>query len=777
MYNIPMYAVCPNCGNSVYDHGESPNIRCEICGHRILSRAYSEVRSGTSENRNTDTEHDKIVSSKPTPASLVFTPFQALFNFFASIAIICFIIILLINFFAFFPAIAITTPELINQHKHEVKTSVPLIIDNSAPNFSLIQNDTMWVSPGQIIELQIKSTDEDVNVLVLDTPGFTRVNNQFYYDHSTDHYSAPLQAPTEPGQYRYILKVSDFAGNMKTKNLDLNVLDIDSSYITIKNPTNFYYLNSSTEIELGSWDEELFTSSYRINLENGTTAITPGSKLTTSNWSEGENAISFISRSNAGVKTFQNISIYIDNTKPKIQNQLIEPLTQARNKTFKNRLNNSVFYRGEFVRIKVNITDENLAQAKIMIDDREYALSKVEKSEYQSVLSLPQEPDKYNVKCIAEDMAGNIQILSTKIQIARINFNYIPLPIFRIIDDKNISMNLPFVNSSNVLTLNAEIGKIQKIQYTFYHPNSSSPIIKTIEDQYINLTTIPEGEVTFTINTRVSYIYWDYLFVTFPFPPFLFVLPIQLTGWALVVFYMLVAISIIYSNFHLFRTSLVQALNRIVNSLGKTQKALVESKNAILMIAQLFLAIFTFSLLYNIILGIFSVSAHTPDFSSLSLWALIFNLTSAAVYEEVISRILLIGLPLLLIHALMKKLKKPKWRYILGGEFQINKLTLLLIVFSSLTFGLAHAPGWDYWKVLPSLVSGLALGYLYVVKGVYASIILHFTINFLSIPLQMTNYPLGPSVLFSLLIYFWLFIGFIYIFIYSKRLVQTVTDA
>jgi membrane protease YdiL (CAAX protease family) len=122
----------------------------------------------------------------------------------------------------------------------------------------------------------------------------------------------------------------------------------------------------------------------------------------------------------------------------------------------------------------------------------------------------------------------------------------------------------------------------------------------------------------------------------------------------------------------------------------------------------------------------------------------------------------------------MKKLKKPKWRYILGGEFQINKLTLSLILFSSLTFGLAHAPGWDYWKVLPSLVSGLALGYLYVVKGVYASIILHFTINFLSIPLEMTNYPLAPSILFSLLIYFWLFIGFFYIFIYSKRLVQFV---
>jgi hypothetical protein len=190
------------------------------------------------------------------------------------------------------------------------------------------------------------------------------------------------------------------------------------------------------------------------------------------------------------------------------------------------------------------------------------------------------------------------------------------------------------------------------------------------------------------------------------------------------------------------------------------------------MVAQIFLAVVSFSYIYNFILSLNRVSTHTPDFSSLSLWTLIYNLTSAAVYEEIISRILLIGIPLLIIHAVLRRTKKPIHRYLLGGGFKLNKLTIFLILFSSVTFGLAHAPGWDYWKVLPSFVSGLALGYLFVTKGIYLSILLHFSINFLTIPLAMADYPLGPSILYAFMIFFWIIIGFIYIVYYLRNIIK-----
>jgi hypothetical protein len=166
------------------------------------------------------------------------------------------------------------------------------------------------------------------------------------------------------------------------------------------------------------------------------------------------------------------------------------------------------------------------------------------------------------------------------------------------------------------------------------------------------------------------------------------------------------------------------------------------------------------------------VETHTPDFSALSPWALIFGLTTASVYEEIISRILLIGIPLLIIHIIRKRVKKPTWRYIFGGKFEVNRITIFLIILSSVTFGLAHSPGWDYWKVLPTLITGLAMGYLYVTKGVHASIIFHFSYNFFSIPLLLLNN--SPSYLAATTIFLliWIVVGFGYIIYYLKIILE-----
>jgi membrane protease YdiL (CAAX protease family) len=227
---------------------------------------------------------------------------------------------------------------------------------------------------------------------------------------------------------------------------------------------------------------------------------------------------------------------------------------------------------------------------------------------------------------------------------------------------------------------------------------------------------------------------------------------------------------IILSNFYLFKSSTRGALKQLDSALKKSRAPMMESQNTIIMLAQLFFAVYSFNWIYYYILQLGQVPTHTPDFSALSDWALIYNLTSAAVYEEIISRILLIGIPLLIIHAILKRLKKPMKNYILGGDFEINKITIILIIFSSITFGLAHAPGWDYWKVIPTFISGFALGYLYIRKGIFAAILLHFTINFLSIPLLLLNYSIFVSLLYFFAILFFIFMGIIYIGYYITRI-------
>lgn len=117
-----------------------------------------------------------------------------------------------------------------------------------------------------------------------------------------------------------------------------------------------------------------------------------------------------------------------------------------------------------------------------------------------------------------------------------------------------------------------------------------------------------------------------------------------------------------------------------------------------------------------------------PDFGPEDVSYSMFTLASASVWEEIITRVLIIGLPLMVV-ALATEKKKPL-RYLLGG-FGINKASVILIVISSAVFGYAHYDGWGIIKIIPSFIFGLAAGYLYSKYGLYAAILLHFVNDYL----------------------------------------------
>src|SRR5438132_1557653 len=72
------------------------------------------------------------------------------------------------------------------------------------------------------------------------------------------------------------------------------------------------------------------------------------------------------------------------------------------------------------------------------------------------------------------------------------------------------------------------------------------------------------------------------------------------------------------------------------------------------------------------------------------------------------------------------------WRYLSGGVLrresskEAHVAAWAFLFASSAIFGLAHAPGWGYWKVIPSMVAGLGFGYLFLRHGVGAGILAHF---------------------------------------------------
>lgn len=140
----------------------------------------------------------------------------------------------------------------------------------------------------------------------------------------------------------------------------------------------------------------------------------------------------------------------------------------------------------------------------------------------------------------------------------------------------------------------------------------------------------------------------------------------------------------------------------------------------------------------------------------------LFEYAEAAVWEEVVSRLLPIGVPMVVVALACKK--KDFYKYLFGG-FGFSKLSIVLLIASSAAFGFAHMGGWGWTKVLPASIAGVFMGYLYVKYGVHASIAMHFLTDYLSV--AMDSVGLG---LVSMLYLLAVFAGYICLVLCFKRL-------
>ncbi|MDR3074452.1 MAG: CPBP family intramembrane metalloprotease [Candidatus Methanoplasma sp.] len=130
------------------------------------------------------------------------------------------------------------------------------------------------------------------------------------------------------------------------------------------------------------------------------------------------------------------------------------------------------------------------------------------------------------------------------------------------------------------------------------------------------------------------------------------------------------------------------------------------------------------------IMALFGYEATVPSFGDKT--EQMFLLADAAVWEEVITRLLYIGVPMTLI-SLAVTGKKESLKCLFGG-FGMSTAAAVFIIISGAIFGLAHYPGWEdqAWKVLTAAIMGIFLGYIFVRFGLYATILLHFINNYLS---------------------------------------------
>lgn len=249
-------------------------------------------------------------------------------------------------------------------------------------------------------------------------------------------------------------------------------------------------------------------------------------------------------------------------------------------------------------------------------------------------------------------------------------------------------------------------------------------------------------------------------FFVVPYPPFVVGLDISVTGPLAAVYFLLIAAAIFISlgyqmykeGYSFLNTGKKYILDEEV--VGPEEQKDYEN-NSFVLVGELFMAVLFFNIVFFIFLAIIGESVATPDsLEDSATWELMVGLAVASVWEEVVSRILFIGVPLCIINAFSIKksweqravqddlsvtdeVETPKelqwYNYLLGGNIEITPFVTVLIVISSVLFGLAHSNSWNYWKVVPTTVAGLAFGYLFVKKGVHAAILLHFAFDYLTI--------------------------------------------
>lgn len=259
-----------------------------------------------------------------------------------------------------------------------------------------------------------------------------------------------------------------------------------------------------------------------------------------------------------------------------------------------------------------------------------------------------------------------------------------------------------------------------------------------------------------------------YLFLVNPFSPRPFqVLPLAGSSFLLWFFIVMGLLAALYLYMLLFHgrgawTSLRLPLARVV------EKA--RSGSALVAVGQIFLAILFFDLLYFVlILPALGIQPTTPPgFEELPDWYLMYSLLEAAFVEEVATRVALIGLPLALGSVAIRLFQASRGTrrtpgYVLaalkhlgGGQVHMGSSALtraaaaVLLLLSAAFFGYLHVLTWGVaWKFVDTFIGGLALGFLFLRRGIAASILLHFAINAFTILITAAG---GEESLLSLLL-------------------------
>jgi len=198
-----------------------------------------------------------------------------------------------------------------------------------------------------------------------------------------------------------------------------------------------------------------------------------------------------------------------------------------------------------------------------------------------------------------------------------------------------------------------------------------------------------------------------------------------------------------------------------------------EGHSPLYRITTIFLALMTVNLIYVALILLFNVNVTTPGFNDMQLWQLLHAFAAASVWEELVTRVLWLGVPLLLIDLAMHNRGKLRY-YFLGGSRVFGAKEMIFIWVSATVFSLGHIVYWDAFKLIPTFAAGIGFGFLFIRYGLYACILLHFTVDYFDMPAIVLNSTTLEGIMGIILIGLG-FLGIPFLIVYMRRMILFVT--
>ena len=267
------------------------------------------------------------------------------------------------------------------------------------------------------------------------------------------------------------------------------------------------------------------------------------------------------------------------------------------------------------------------------------------------------------------------------------------------------------------------------------------------------------------------------LYLIVPFPGIIMHVYVGGGGMELVVYFLLIAAILFLSITSLIRREGKHFVSLIRTSIKNRRAPPPNSDNSFTILFQLFMALLFFNVMLTSLYSLFGSTPTVPDSlgEGTPLVERMYMLANASVYEEIPSRVLLIGLPLYFVALLTGKRDRPWYKYLAGGNMRIGFAAIFFSIFSAFLFGMAHM-GWGMWKVLPTFLSGLAFSYIFLRKGIAAAFLFHFLFDYMGlggeILKETTVSTTGYSMFLIILTLLWIHVGvryFVYYLAHSSE--------